>query len=130
MPLSFIRRPRFTLRALLVAMAALCVAMWLHLDWIARRRAALHDERVTATPILDASGIEPRPPWLLGWFGETGQSLLIVHGYDADADWLREQSRLARLFPEAEIRRAVAESIFNDPQSHDAEPLRNVTPHR
>ena len=97
-------------------MAALCVVMWLHLDWIARRRAALHDERVTATPILDASGVEPRPPWLLGWFGEAGQSLLIVHGCEDEADWQREQSRLARLFPEAEIRRALAESIFNDPQ--------------
>lgn len=101
-------------------MAALCVVMWLHLDWIARRRAALHDEGVTATPILDASGIEPRPPWLLGWFGEAGQSLLIVHGCDADADWLREQSRLTRLFPEAEIRRAMGESIFNGPQSESA----------
>jgi hypothetical protein len=129
MAYRFIRRPRFTLRAMLVAMAALCVVMWLHLDWIARRRAALGDERVTATPILDASGIEPRPPWLLGWFGEEGQSLLIVHGCDADADWQREQSRLARLFPEAEIRRTVAESIFGDPQINET-PLQQVTPRR
>ena len=115
-----IRRPRFTLRALLVAMAVLCVAMWLRLDWIARRRAALQDERVTATPILDASGIEPRPPWLLGWFGESGQSLLIIHGCEDEVDWQRERARLARLFPEAEIRRAMGESIFNGPQSDSA----------
>ncbi len=98
-------------------MAALCVVMWLHLDWIARRRAALSDQRVTATPILDAAGSEPRPPWLLGWFGESGQSLLIVHGCEDEVDWQRDEARLARLFPEAEIRRALAEPIFNDPQS-------------
>jgi hypothetical protein len=117
MPSLSIRRPRFTLRALLAAMAALCVLLWLHLDWISRRRAALAGEGVTATPILSTSGIGPRPPWLLGWFGEAGQSLLIVYGCDNDAEWQREQSRLARLFPEAEIRRAMGESIFNGPQS-------------
>ena len=130
MPLPSIRRPRFTLRALLVAMTALCVVLWFHLDWAARRRAALDGYGVTAPPILSRSGIGPRPPWLLGWFGEGGQSLLIVHGCEDDAEWRREQSRLTRLFPEAEVRRAVAESIFSDPQSHDFAPLQPVTPSR
>jgi hypothetical protein len=117
MPISSYLRPRFSLRALLVAMAVLCLLFWIHLDWIARRRAALAGEQVTATPILDPAGAEPRPPWLLGWFGEAGQSILIVHGCDADSEWEQERARLARLFPEAEIRRDVADPVFDQPQS-------------
>lgn len=109
-------KPRFTLRTLLVAITALCLLLWFHLDWIARRRAALQGEKLTAIPIWGTSGA-PRPPWLLGWFGEEGQSLLILHNCDNDAEWNREQVRLTRLFPEAEIRRGLAESIFNDPSS-------------
>lgn len=105
-------KPRFSLRTFLVAIAAFCLLLWFHLDWIARRRAALASGEVTAAPILDPSGQPPRPPWLLDWFGEAGQSLLIVHSTDDEA-WQRRQSRLARLFPEAEIRRGLAESIFD-----------------
>jgi hypothetical protein len=106
-------KPRFTLRALLVATTLLCIGMWIHLHWIGQRRAAIASGQVTTVPILDATGAEPHPPWLLGLFGEPGHSLLIVHVHD-DAKWQQETARLARLFPEAEIRRDVADPIFND----------------
>ena len=120
-------KPRFSLRALLVAITALCLLLWFHLDWIARRRASLTGGRVTAVTLLDLAGAAPRPPWLLGWFGEEGQSLLILHNCDDEAEWNREESRLARLFPEAEIRRGLAESIFDDPATEspiEVRPLR------
>ncbi len=104
-------RPRFTLRAMLVATAILCIVMWIYLHWIGQRRTAIASGYVTSVPILDAAGAEPRPPWLLGLFGEPGHSLLIVHGYD-EAVWLQEESRLARLFPEAEIRRDVPDPVL------------------
>src|SRR5687768_5550894 len=104
-------KPRFTLRALLIATTLLCIGMWIHLHWIGQRRAAIASGQVTTVPILDATGAEPHPPWLLGLFGEPGHSLLIVHGYD-DAEWKQEEVRLARLFPEAEIRRDVPDPVF------------------
>jgi hypothetical protein len=104
-------RPRFTLRALLGATALLCVMMWIHLHWIHQRRAAIASGQVTAVPILDSAGVETDPPWLLGLFGEPGHPLLIVHGYD-DAQWVKEESRLAKLVPEAEIRRDVEDPVF------------------
>lgn len=79
-------RPRFTLRAMLGVTTLLCIGMWIHLHWIGQRRAVLAGGKVTAVPILDSSGVEPRPPWLLGLFGEPGHSLLIVHGCE-DAAW-------------------------------------------
>ena len=106
-------RPRFTLRAMLAVTAILCGIMWIHLHWINQRRAAIASGQVTAVPILDSAGVEAHPPWLLGLFGESGHPLLIVHVYN-DAQWQQEQARLAKLFPEAEIRRDVADPIFND----------------
>jgi hypothetical protein len=104
-------KPHFTLRAMLVATAILCVVMWIHLHWIGQRRAAIASGQVTAVPILDSAGVEAHPPWLLGLFGEPGHALLIVHGYD-DAEWRQEAVRLARLFPEAEIRRDVPDPVL------------------
>ena len=104
-------RPRFTLRALLIVTTLLCIGMWIHLHWINERRAAIASGHVTAVPILDSAGVETDPPWLLGLFGEPGHALLIVHGYD-EAQWQQEESRLARLFPEAEIRRDVEDPVF------------------
>jgi hypothetical protein len=104
-------RPRFTLRALLIATTLLCIGMWIHLHWINQRRAAIASGHVTAVPILDSAGVETDPPWLLGLFGEPGHALLIVHGYD-DAQWRQAEARLARLFPEAEIRRDVEDPVF------------------
>jgi len=104
-------RPRFTLRAMLAVTAILCVGMWIHLHWINQRRAAIASGHVTAVPILDSAGVEAHSPWLLGLFGEPGHPLLIVHGYDG-VQWQQEESRLAKLFPEAEIRRDVADPVF------------------
>jgi hypothetical protein len=104
-------KPHFTLRAILAVTAILCLFLWIHLHWIGQRRAAIANGQVTAVPILDPSGAEPRPPWLLGLFGEPGHPLLIVHGCD-DAQWQQEELRLARLFPEAEIRRDVPDPVF------------------
>lgn len=109
-------RPHFTLRAMLAATAVLCLLMWIHLHWINQRRAAIVSGHVTAVPILDSAGVETNPPWLLGFFGEPGHALLIVHGYD-DAQWRQAETRLARLFPEAEIRRNVADSVLPNPDS-------------
>ena len=67
--------------------------------------------RFAAVPILNSAGVETDPPWLLGLFGEPGHALLIVHGYD-DAQWRQAEARLARLFPEAEIRRDVEDPVF------------------
>jgi hypothetical protein len=96
---------------MLVATTLLCLLMWIQLHWISQRRAAIASGQVTAVPILDSAGIEAQPPWLLGLFGEPGHPLLIVHGYD-DHQWQQEEARLARLFPEAEIRRDVADPVF------------------
>ena len=104
-------RPRFTLRALLIVTTLLCIGMWIHLHWINGRRAAIANGHVTAVAILDSAGVETDPPWLLGLFGEPGQALLIVHGYD-DAQWRQAEARLARLFPEAEIRRDVEDPVL------------------
>ena len=104
-------RPRFTLRAMLAVAAILCLLMWIHLHWINQRRAAIASGQVTAVPILDSAGVEAHPPWLLGLFGEPGHPLLIVHGYD-DAQWRQEEARLARLFPEAEIRRDITDPVL------------------
>jgi hypothetical protein len=104
-------KPRFTLRALLIATTLLCLLMWIHLHWINQRRAAIASGQVTAVPILDSAGVEAHPPWLLGLFGEPGHPLLIVHGCD-DAEWQQEESRLARLFPEAEIRRDIPDPVL------------------
>lgn len=117
-------KPRFTLRALLIATTLLCIGMWIHLHWINQRHAAIASGQVTTVPILDATGAEPHPPWLLGLFGEPGHPLLIVHGYD-DAQWQQEQTRLARLFPEAEIRRDVADFVL-DPALPGTRVIENV----
>jgi hypothetical protein len=112
MSISSYLRPRYSLRALLIVTTLLCFGMWIHLHWIHQRRAAIASGHVIAVPILDSAGVVAHPPWLLGLFGELGHPLLIVHGYD-DAQWQREQARLARLFPEAEIRRDVADFILD-----------------
>jgi hypothetical protein len=109
-------RPRFSTRVLLIATGLLSVTLWLHLDWIDRRRAAIADGDVTPLQLLDLNDLAPHAPWLLGWFGEEGQSILIVHNCGV-AEWERRQSRLARLFPEAEIRRDVPDQIFDDPST-------------
>lgn len=111
---SVLPRFRFTMRAMLVVTTLLCLAMAYQLNWIRHRRAALADGEVTAVQILDDAGDLVQPPGILSYFGERGQPLLIVHGREGDA-WLRQRARLARLFPEAEIRQDVLDAIYDAP---------------
>lgn len=103
-------RFRFTLRAMLVVTTLVCLALAYQLNWIRQRRAALADSSITAIQILGEMGDLAPAPGILRYFGEQGQPLIIVHGREGDA-WIAERNRLARLFPEAEIRQDVLDVI-------------------
>lgn len=116
-------RFRFTLRAMLVVTTLLCLAMAYQLHWIRQRHAALADDKLTAVQILGDAGELAEAPWSLQYFGEQGQPLLIVHGREGDA-WLAERKRLARLFPEAEIRQDILDSLYDFPAETPFTPRR------
>lgn len=107
-------RFRFTLRAMLIATTLICLALAYQWNWIRQRRAALADGKVTAVQILSEFGDLAQAPGVLRYFGEQGQPLIIVHARSAE-EWPAERERLARLFPEAEIRQDVLGLIYDFP---------------
>lgn len=121
-------RFRFTLRAMLVATTLVCLALAYQLNWIRQRRAALSDGKITAVQILSELGELAQAPGVLRYFGEQGQPLIIVHARNAE-EWSAERERLARLFPEAEIRQDVL-GIINDVPTYQHPSETPVSPRR
>jgi hypothetical protein len=87
------KRPKFSLRLMLLAVAAISVIMWaaIQLNWIRQRRTWLS----SGPPAIRSSKPQPAPG-LLRFFGERGESWIeIKNGTNqqiAEAQWL---------FPEA-----------------------------
>ena len=87
-------RPRFTLRVALAVTAIVAVIAWQQTGWVRQRRAAIASGNLT--PMFAAG---PRPPQLLGLFGERGYIGLRLSEQVASD----EMARLQALFPEASI---------------------------
>jgi hypothetical protein len=102
MPIASFLRPRFSLRALLVAMTFLCIWCGYSVNWIRERREALDAEYVDIglMSVTEWMNGPPRAPGMLWVFGEEGYLRICV---DVNGDWGQLQRRLAALFPEAEI---------------------------
>lgn len=94
-------RPRFTLRAVLVAMTLVALFLGYHLNWIRQRRAAIANGAALPTFNLMQSSFPPDAPGLLGIFGERGYNEFTIT-YRDPIHRERERSRVAKLFPEAE----------------------------
>lgn len=90
-------RPRYSLRALLVAMTLLAIVMLYHLDWIRQRR-----ELIESGEVFSDSNLPMRAPGILGLFGEAGHAEIFGFA-SADETEVQVEQRLAKLFPEAEI---------------------------
>lgn len=90
-------RPRFTLRAMLLATTVVALFFWYHVSWVNQRRHLLANGSVS---VFSDESIQPPTP--LRFFGESGYSKLWVHSdlWHSDA----ERERLRRLFPESEFR--------------------------
>lgn len=91
-------RPRFTLRALLIAATLPAFFSWYHLDWIQQRRAIVKSGAVNVAESHD-SFHRPAAPGLLWMFGEQGYQTISIKG-----DSSREEAeQLHALFPEGLI---------------------------
>ena len=91
------KRPRFSLRMLLVAVAILSLPLgWgaYQLKWIRERHSFFQKEQPDGAPIGRGS-LPPNAPWSLRLFGEYGVKELWVFREDKE--------RATRLFPEAKI---------------------------
>lgn len=97
-------RPRFTLRAMLVVTAIICLWCGYNLIWMQQRRAAIAEGRVLVVKMSVSDWMARdgpvQPPGLLRLFGEPGYFKLIVEDHD---NWPRRRDQLTSLFPEAEI---------------------------
>lgn len=91
-------RPRFTLRALLIATTFPAFFSWYHLNWIQQRRAVLESDAVSVLESHD-SFHRPAAPGLLWMFGEHGYQTIGING-DSNRE---EAERLHALFPEGNV---------------------------
>src|SRR5262245_29269981 len=97
------KRPRFSLRMLLVVVAILSLPLGFasyQLNWIRERHSFFQKEQPADAPIgaLPSRGQSPQPPnapWSLRLFSERGVKELWVFREDKE--------RATRLFPEAKI---------------------------
>lgn len=110
MKLSTIK-PRFSVRALLVATAVLALFLWYHINWIQQRNQvrkaiivpAANDIRLSldVSPAIGQQA-DKKFPFALRLFGE--QPRPWVHlTWNNDETWPEERERLKALFPEAEV---------------------------
>ncbi|MBA4105991.1 MAG: hypothetical protein C0485_09550 [Pirellula sp.] len=90
-------RPRFTLRAMLVAMTLVASFLWYHVSWVTQRHQLLNNGSLSV--VSDQLTLAPPP---LQLFGESGYSKLWVHSDLWHSE--TERARLRTLFPEAEFR--------------------------
>jgi hypothetical protein len=103
-------RPRFSLKILLLFVAAVGSFCGYHVNWIRQRHNAPVLPAVATA--IQGTPCGPRevtceqgPPWPLGWFGERGYVYLGV-----DASYGEQEiERIRKLFPEAQV-----ESIPSD----------------
>ena len=101
MPSLSIRRPRFTLRAILVAMTLLVFFLGYQLVWARQRRALIRSGEVAPGYVSMQASWPPKAPALLRFFGEPGYYELSVRITDRAAS-RAEIARVKRIFPEAE----------------------------
>ena len=98
-------RPRFSIRALLVAIALVAIFLAYHVQWINERREIFRTQTATA---FEASAAPDTPaPGLLALFGERGYIVIAMNGELPKAEYARVMS----YFPEA----VLADFCFFEP---------------
>ena len=106
---------RFSLRTLFVVVTIFGVWLGWQLKWIRERREFLAAEaamfvahKLGYTSAFSAEYVSYRPPWPLGFFGETGYPHVGLYVDGPDRDNLTAEDRMKvdqaqRLFPESKI---------------------------